>query len=213
MAKLTCQQAQQLFDAYLDGELSAALEMELDAHRLGCAGCRQALALMEVAGHMIAADRRTPNISEDFTQRLLACVAAPAPLPMWRRRRTLWMAGSGLATAAAIALAFTFSSAPPKKMVLGRVDWSNSANQPARDAQPSNVAPGGLKESFDGQWSQVRQSTEWLREYGKMTVMQILDRLGLEQARPGDKFDSTGGKAPGLRKPPSDDSKRDIEDL
>ncbi|HEY3245954.1 MAG TPA: zf-HC2 domain-containing protein [Phycisphaerae bacterium] len=205
MAKLTCQQAEQLFDAYLDGELSASLETELDAHRLACAACRQALALMEVTGHMISADRHAPVLGEDFTQRLLACIETPRPIPIWRRRRTIWVAGSGLAAAAAIAIAFTFPAAPPKKVA----GWQERAPSVSTSALP----PGALKEHFDGQISQVRESTEWLANFGKMTVMQILDRLGLEQPNAGEKFGAPDSKRPGSRKSASDDDKRDIEDL
>ena len=36
---ITCQNARQLFDRYLDGELTSSLHTELHAHRLNCSEC------------------------------------------------------------------------------------------------------------------------------------------------------------------------------
>ncbi len=72
---MNCEQAANLFDAHLDGVLSQSLETELAAHRVKCAMCRQDLALLEVAGHVIASDGAVDDqLEEDFTDRLLACI-------------------------------------------------------------------------------------------------------------------------------------------
>ena len=62
---LSCRDARNLFDAHLDGELSAALEMELNVHRVNCAACRHDLALLEVAGDVIATDSPEAGLGEE----------------------------------------------------------------------------------------------------------------------------------------------------
>ena len=75
---MNCEQAKNLFDAYLDGELSPSLETEFGAHRISCGHCRHRLALMEVAGHVIRADSGGDvELPDDFTERLLACIDRP----------------------------------------------------------------------------------------------------------------------------------------
>ncbi len=102
---MRCEQARQLFDAYLDGELSATQSTELGAHRLQCGDCRRALALLEVSGHIVASDRDPVSLRSDFVDRLLACMeAGPARWP-YRIRRGLYIAGP-VAAAAVIGLAF-----------------------------------------------------------------------------------------------------------
>ena len=102
---MKCKQAQQLFDAYLDGELSDSLATELGAHRVHCAECRRALALMEVSGHIIGSDGETPELSASFTDRLLACMEEPRNRSLvhqlWRWR---YVAGP-LAAAAVVTFA------------------------------------------------------------------------------------------------------------
>lgn len=102
---MRCEEARQLFNSYLDGELSPSLATELGAHRVRCAECRRSLALLEVSGHIISSDREQVKVPDDFSDRLLACVDVrehgwPAKL-----RRTMYIAGP-LAAAAVIALAF-----------------------------------------------------------------------------------------------------------
>lgn len=102
---MRCEQARQLFDAYLDGELSATQSTELGAHRLQCGDCRRALALLEVSGHIVASDRDPVSLRSDFVDRLLACMdVGPARWP-YRIRRGLYIAGP-VAAAAVIGLAF-----------------------------------------------------------------------------------------------------------
>ncbi|HNQ22426.1 MAG TPA: zf-HC2 domain-containing protein [Phycisphaerae bacterium] len=101
---MDCHQARQLFDAYLDGELSPALATELGAHRLRCPACRQALALLEVTSHVIASDQEASRLGGDFEDRLLNCL--DMPVRRWRQlRRWMYVAGP-LAAAAVIGLAF-----------------------------------------------------------------------------------------------------------
>ena len=69
---MNCSEAEQLFDAYLDGQLTGSLRLELDAHRLRCRRCQQTLAMMEACEHVLTADRRAPELSVDFTERVMA---------------------------------------------------------------------------------------------------------------------------------------------
>lgn len=100
-----CEQARQLFDAYLDGELSSALETELGAHRVRCASCRREIALLEVSGHVLRTDLDDSTLSGDFTDRLLRCVEEAKPPLRLRLRRVVYVAAP-LAAAAVIAMAF-----------------------------------------------------------------------------------------------------------
>ncbi len=102
---MRCEQARQLFNAYLDGELAPALATELAAHRVQCPECRRALALMEVSGHIVASDREPVSLRAGFSERLLECVDAQNVSWVHRARRVLYLGGP-LAAAAVIVLAF-----------------------------------------------------------------------------------------------------------
>jgi len=102
---MRCEEARQLFDAYLDGELSPSLATELGAHRVRCAECRRSLALLEVSGHIISSDRESVAVPEDFSERLLACVDVREQSWPARVRRSLYVVAP-LAAAALIAMAF-----------------------------------------------------------------------------------------------------------
>lgn len=100
-----CGQARQLFDAYVDGELSSSMATELDAHRLKCAECRRALALLEVSEHVLTSTKDPVRVRRDFTDRLVACIEDQQSPWSVRLRRGLYV-GVPLAAAAVIALAF-----------------------------------------------------------------------------------------------------------
>ncbi len=100
---ITCQHARHLFDSYLDGELSANLQTELHAHRLNCTSCQNELALLEACGDVIAMDRREPQLSISFTDRVLMARRG-RQMPSRRKwGRTFWLVGSPLAAAASVA--------------------------------------------------------------------------------------------------------------
>jgi len=119
---ITCQHARQLFDRYLDGELSPSLQAELHAHQLSCSACQTELAMLEACGDVIMLDRRRePKLSDSFTDRVL--MARRSQLASQPRRRnwgrTLVVVGSPLAAAASIALCLTlmWPSAPQRTTV------------------------------------------------------------------------------------------------
>ena len=104
---MDCKQAQNLFDAFLNGELSGSMATEFGAHRLKCERCRRELALLEVAGHVIASDTDTPSLDAEFTDRLLAC-AVKAQRPWYRQPRTLIRAATPVAAAACLVFAVSY---------------------------------------------------------------------------------------------------------
>jgi hypothetical protein len=107
---ITCQHARQLFDRYLDDELSSSLQAELHAHVINCASCQNHLALIEACGDVIRLDRREPALSGSFADRVLATrrqQGAPRPAAARRWRRAGWWIGGPVAAAASIALILT----------------------------------------------------------------------------------------------------------
>ena len=102
---ITCKNAKQLFDRYLDGELSSSLQAELHAHRLNCCNCQQDLAIFEACGDVVRMDAREPRLDSSFTNRVMLAyrVQGRSPHRRWQRV-AMWTAGS-LAAAASIALA------------------------------------------------------------------------------------------------------------
>lgn len=102
---ITCQNAKQLFDRYLDGELSSSLQAELHAHQLNCGDCQQELAILEACGDVVRMDAREPRLDSSFTHRVMLAYREQRSSPHRRWRRIGLWAGSGLAAAASIALA------------------------------------------------------------------------------------------------------------
>ncbi len=130
---ITCRDANQLFDRYLDGELPVSLQTELHAHRLSCASCQDELAMHEVCGDVIALDRREPRLSEGFTDRVLLARRHPLAGPRRRWGRIALFVGPPLAAAASIALAFAISVATevtlPKGEIRGKIETIEETEQ------------------------------------------------------------------------------------
>ncbi len=186
---MRCEQAEQLFDAYLSGELSVTLATELGAHRLRCPDCRRALALMEVAGHIVASDKDTVTIGEQFPDRLLACMDDPRSSWWCRARRVMYLAGP-LAAAAVIALAFlgVFDRGrgirageevtAPGPVVID--DSRNDSPDPGEASGRVGGSAGGLEDFVkraQRNMTTKRQSGESLQEALDMTILQVLDIL------------------------------------
>ena len=189
---MRCEQARQLFDAYLDGELPPALATELGAHRVRCPECRRALALLEVSGHIVASDRDPITIREGFGDRLLACMETPAVRWTRRVRRAMYVAGP-LAAAAVIGLAFigVFDrhdskvagekvevDAPPEVIESEQRGVGEAVRQPGAEA--TSVDERALEEWTEQMRENVRakiESGESLHDYFDLTVLQMLDIL------------------------------------
>lgn len=182
---MQCEQARQLFDAYLDGELSPSLATELGAHRLRCPDCRQALALLEVSGHILRSDRDSVRASDDFTDRLLACVETVSP---WRvKAMRILTIGGPLAAAAVIALAFlgVFDNKGPSQ-VAGVQELAPAVVQTAQPApSPKAMAPSAtidpaekaLGEFIDQTQTRMKDNGESVQRVLDLTVLQMLDIL------------------------------------
>lgn len=100
---MNCSNWEGLLDAYIDGQLSGALRLEFDAHRLRCRRCQQSLVMMEAITHVVTTDERAPAISDDFTDRVMSQILASKPTlirPHWTR-----VAGWAVALQAAAVLA------------------------------------------------------------------------------------------------------------
>lgn len=75
---LTCRHIRQLFDGYLDGELSSGLNAEVHAHLLQCSECQHEVETVRACGDVIAQDRSEPVLDTGFASRILAVVAPSA---------------------------------------------------------------------------------------------------------------------------------------
>lgn len=222
-----CEQARQLFDAYLDGELSPALATELGAHRLRCPECRRSLALLEVAGHLVSTDRDPVTIRRDFANRLLDCMDAPTPRWTQRVRRVVYIAGP-LAAAAVIALAFVGVFDRGGGEVAGARDVGSGAvlapddplfvidesllrgdegGPPAAGDGASDKALEAWIEQTRRNMGTKRQSGESLHKVLDLTIMQVMDIL--EQASDtssvDDHFPGAQSAAPLEKSEPSPD--------
>lgn len=197
---MRCEQARQLFDAYLDGELSPALATEFGAHRLRCPECRRALALLEVTGHIITADHDPVCVADGFTDRLMACMDLRRTHWSGRLRRSLYIAAP-LAAAAVVLLAFLgMFDSRGGGVVAGKAE--SRAPLPHSDAPEimnfrdfeeddagQSGATSGAEPPASGEGSDpyTRALQEWLdsgkslKEGLNMTILQTIDIL--EQAK------------------------------
>jgi hypothetical protein len=234
---MRCEQAQQLFDAYVDGELSVALATEVGAHRLKCPECRRALALLEVSGHIIASDGEQVALRGEFSERLLACVEAP--IGHWRRRlrRGLYIGGP-LAAAAVVALAFLGAfdrGNSPIRVAGGRETRVQRANgvedRPLSSLSPRRIDEGDPKREGGARVSDERleewvertrdnldakrQSSESLRKAFNLTILQLLDILEQAKETPSDADHLTAPDPAAPLPPPEADPTdcADVEDL
>lgn len=221
--EMRCEQARQLFDAYLDGELSGALATELGAHRVKCPECRRALALMEVSGHIVASDRDPVMLHGEFADRLLAC-ADLKPARSWDRlRRGLYIAGP-LAAAAVVALAVLGAFDRPVRFA-GKLE----KGQPRPDVSPTERPPEApdtgrsldehlleewLKETRENLAAKVESGESFQRHF-ELTISQMLDIL--KQAREAsdgaDHIPGADGRVPASAPQPTPADDEDVEDL
>jgi len=219
---MKCADARQLFDAYLNGDLPPSLATELGAHRVQCASCRRDLALLEVSGHIVRADDSGVTLSNEFTDRLLACVESPRFARRARIRNGLYIAGP-LAAAAVIALAFVgvFDGRGQTK-VAGIAVESADLRRTTIDPRIVSEAPvfGGPKNedaSAIGVGDRVAHSDrdrgDSVQRALDLTVLQVLDILEeVEGMSAGEDApaDADGTRSPAVPPARSDSS---VEDL
>ena len=197
---MNCKQAQNLFDAYLDEELTGTLATEFGAHKLSCAVCRRELALLEVVGHVVASDTDMPQLDTAFGDRLLACATAQrAPV----RRPFNWRLYLGAPLAAAACLAFASvalrstqtpsHSAAPIRMVLPDVDTNGSPEailkrvEEALVRDPDNPRLQELAKalSLTGEEfvSGTKGAANLLENLSKDAIMEILKSIPIDKTR------------------------------
>lgn len=203
-----CEQAQRLFDAYLDGELAPTLATELGAHRLQCSDCRRALALLEVSEHILTLDQDPVSIDADFTDRLVACVQ-DSPRS-WRYRLGRWLyVGGPVAAAAVIALAFlgVFDGRESNEVAGNRVvasieDLVNMQDDAGSLIGTSTAAPlDGAGFNAQRSLEIKKRSVQSLQEAFDLTLQQPLDVL--EQSRKKDTNGKQGSEGVAPRPSPA----------
>lgn len=169
---MNCCDFEQLVDPFLDGELSGTLRLEFDTHRLRCPLCQQKLAMMEACEHVLAREDHTPAISDDFSDRVMAAIAArqPAPAALGERirlrlhlpnlpvsRRLLVPLQGAAAAVFILAIYATWVAGP-------------SPTRPDSHASMA-VAPGAPRAPLaSGEWSPLRRFTDV-----KLAVLNDLD--------------------------------------
>lgn len=225
---MNCEQAQQLFDAYLDGELSPSLKTELGAHCVHCTDCRRAIALTQVSGHILNADRDPVELDAGFSDRLVACVDSREKHWTVRFRRWAYIGGP-MAAAAVILLAFmgAFDRGGTSK-VAGRVDEPSTIDIAIDELddtllESASISGNENEHALQGWLNQVetnlknkRGSGEQLQESLNLTILQMIDILDKadgttsnDPARVEGKGESSGAKS----KQPADHHDKDVEDL
>lgn len=209
---MRCEQARQLFDAYLDGELSASLATELGAHRLRCAECRQALALLEVSGHIVRTDQEPVQLERNFTERLLGCMDQRSLPWLMRWRREMYIAGT-LAAAAVIALAFlgAFDNrgvevAGVKEVMIERPGESAPTGRPAVGEIVPTDETDGSQETLEAWIDRARdniaikresgESLRWLLDEKATQLSHMLQDAGAEPVSQDAVPDADGDDAP-----------------
>ncbi len=194
---MDCSQAKSLFNTFLDSELTGSLAAEFAAHKLQCAACRRELALLEVMGHVLATDTSTPGLDAEFTDRLVACALAPANQPRRWPRRLLYIGGP-LAAAACLLLTFSLLRSKPQDAPLTPqvLPWEQKMDSPAEmlkqveqarlshpdDAQLAALE-SALREHVDRISAGTQESTKLLENFGKMTIMEILDSIQIDRSK------------------------------
>jgi len=210
---MLCNEARQLFDAYLNGELSSRMATELHAHRVKCAACRRELALMEVSGHVLQVDGDPVVLDVDFTDRLMACMEAPKSVWPKRLRWTAYV-GVPLAAAAVVAMAFlgVFDTGRTSRVagasttiqeVLGQPPTPAVLGDAPKDERGPAVGRNPLEDWFARLQSDVdakRRDGQTLDRAVNLTILQLMDILeeAKEDAPHEDHFpvgDDADGKA------------------
>ncbi len=190
---MRCVDARQLFDAYLNGELSSSMATELQAHRVKCADCRREFALLEVSGHVLRVDDDPVALDDNFTDRLIACMDEPKS-PWTKRLRWTAFVGAPLAAAAVVAMAFVgVFDIGGKGQVAGVITSVEEVlGQPpvprvlvdAPVAGDSATSVSGGAQAPDGWFNNVRSDVAEKQRRGEplqraldLTVLQLIDIL------------------------------------
>lgn len=100
---MNCEQFEQWIDRYLDGELAGTFLAEFEAHVVECPQCGHLLAMMNMAGEVIASPADDePVLGADFTKRVVGRITS-VQIRRWSRVVRV----SGAVAAAAVVLVVT----------------------------------------------------------------------------------------------------------
>lgn len=224
---MNCEQAQQLFDAYLDGGLSPTLKTELGAHCVQCSDCRRAMALIQVSGHILKADRDHVQLKEDFTDRLFACMESRQN--HWTVRFRRWMyIGGPMAAAAIILLAFMglfdrrgetkvagWVDVPPVQESFDNLNHTLDENDSV-SVDENERALREWADQVEERLQSKRDSGQKLQKKLNLTILQMLDILEkADEAVPVESKLQEGGNTQPVPadKVPTERKNAEIEDL
>jgi anti-sigma factor RsiW len=139
---LNCEQAQQYFHAYIDGELPFGRAREMQQHLEQCDRCLDRVLDLYAVGQTLG-DQSAPTASDGFTDRVMATVREQHARQKW------WSYGrwAGLAATLILGLALGFMMAVDVNRNLGegsttntvRMSDSASSSGPTQLAGPSEV--------------------------------------------------------------------------
>ncbi len=200
---MRCEQASELFHPYLDGDLAPSLATELAAHCLQCPDCRQALALIEVTGHLIATDDEPVALDEGFTDRLMACLDRPSSSRIVRFRRYVNI-GAPIAAAAAIVL-MLLGVFDQKTMVAGSKEFAPSKASSIVETAPADAGAAVDPATAGPATSPVSQPVRW------ENLPRAIERLLAPQPPGSDAADLPDGEHESVS--PSEASASSVEDL
>jgi hypothetical protein len=211
---MNCSECEQLFDAYLDGQLAGSLRLEFDAHRLRCRRCQQTLAMLETIGHVINSDPHMPELAPDFTARVLRDVAQPRVRILQLPLARVALVAGALAQAAAVLAITVLWNTPPAANAPATVAPPLVATAGAESADPAyNAVLGliveGVEDQFWGMYATGTKMTadaKGLARYLNISLPEDVARESskIAEVNPWQAF--WGGIGPSDEKPPEPSS-------
>lgn len=181
---MNCQEFEQLIDAHLDGELAGTIRLEFDAHRVHCTRCEHAVTLLEAVATVASTRPPAPALSDDFTARVMARVAAPAPTlrtVKYRGTRIALVAGGLFQAAAVLLITFVLREpagipveTSPEKIDLASVT-PNALQKYIYDLSARELAAQG---DFGAQFLELKRAAMNINLTGDVLV----DPIGILQA-------------------------------
>jgi hypothetical protein len=139
---MNCSDCEQLFDAYLDGQLSGTLRLEFDAHRLRCRHCQQTVAMLETIGHVVAAEDTPPELPASFATDVVGRIERRQKHRSRRVIRLTLVSATVLQAAAVLVLAILFAGQdePPPVPMTAETALLESGASPELTPDPSYKA-------------------------------------------------------------------------
>jgi anti-sigma factor RsiW len=190
---MNCRHARHLLDSYLDGELAPSLRAEVHAHRLTCADCQRAMAVVEVAGDVIRTDSPEPDLSLGFTDRVLGAMKPPQEprvVRIMRLRRAAAFLGPML-SAAAVWMIVVMVTRPLEPVSVSPPVTMNTAGATATagvvvQADPTRPASAGMGYTLAedlispamATWRDTRRSTRDLATLGWWVLSSASEAFG-----------------------------------